>query len=64
MEDILTFTLTRVDEGKRERIEVVLDHGDMDIHDVFKAFGEFLISVSYAPEAIQKGADEFDIERI
>ena len=60
----MTFTLHRYDEGSSESIEVRFDHGDMDIHDVFKRFGAFLISVSYAPESIQDGANQFDIEAL
>lgn len=62
MDDTMTFALLRSDEGSTETIEVSFDHGDMDIHDVFKKFGAFLISASYAPETIQDGADNFDIE--
>lgn len=64
MEDTMLFTLVRQEENSSEEIELRFNHGDMDIHDVMKKIGHFLLSVGYAPESIQSGMNEFDIEAI
>lgn len=64
MDDRMTFCLNRSDETSEESIELTFDHSDMDIHDVLKKFAQFLISASYAPEAVQLGVDYFDIEQV
>lgn len=63
-EERVSFTLSRGEEGFIEDITVSFDSSNSDIHDVLKRFANFLISMSYSPEAIQKGFDDFDIEAL
>lgn len=62
--DTMTFSLIRESLGCTESIRLTFDHSDMDIHQVVQRFAHFLMSVQYAPESIQKGFDDFDIEEV
>jgi hypothetical protein len=64
MEQTMHFVLVRIDEGVDENIEFRFDCSDMDIHQTLKKFADFLLAVSYSPEAIQMGFDAFDIEAV
>lgn len=60
----MTLILQRTDKGEDETIRFTKDVTDCDIHDMFKKFSDFLLAMTFSPESIQNGADEFDIERI
>lgn len=64
MQERVEFICQRDEEGEYERIEVSFDSTKEDINDLFKRFGNFLIAMSYSPETVQHGADEFNVEAL